>query len=53
MDMSKNDERRVQIDKMKIENIQTPALILDKKILLENIDAMNTMLYVMIQDGEE
>lgn len=44
MDMSKNDERRVQIDKMKIENIQTPALILDKKILLENIDAMNTML---------
>ena len=29
---------------MKIENIQTPALILDKKILLENIDAMNTML---------
>ena len=44
MNMSKNDESRVQIDKMKIENIQTPALILDKKILLENIDAMNTML---------
>lgn len=29
---------------MKIENIQTPALILDKKILLENIKAMNSLL---------
>ena len=29
---------------MKIENIQTPALILDKKILLKNIKAMNSLL---------
>ena len=29
---------------MKVENIQTPALILDKKILFENIQAMNTLL---------
>ena len=29
---------------MKIENIQTPALILDKRILFENIEAMNELL---------
>jgi len=29
---------------MKIENIQTPALILDKKILMENIEAMKELL---------
>ena len=29
---------------MKIENIQTPALILDKKIFLDNIKAMNSLL---------
>ena len=32
------------MDKVKIENIQTPALILDKKILLENIQSMSTLL---------